>query len=215
MSESPRAIYCWFDTEYTGLDLDRAELLEVALIVTNESLVPIGTKPMGIPLELLTEDGLCATLTTPPRSRISRHVLENYQALLERCDREGRTLAEVDSYLARYLDQFDGANSKDPSDRPILAGNSIFSDYFLARRYLPKFAQRLHYRRLDVSSFKLEWLHFYQGKPFRKTGNAQLISQFYPGKDPITGDKHDAYFDIQASIAELAFYRSQLSPPRS
>ncbi len=212
MSDRPRAIYCWFDTEYTGLDIDRAELLEVALIVTNETLTPIGTRPDGIPGELLTEDGLCAFLTPPPRSRISRHVRDNYQTLLERCDREGRTVAEVDRHLATYLDQFDRAGSEDPGDRPILAGNSIFSDYFLARKHLPEFAQRLHYRRLDVSSFKLEWLHFYRGERFRKKGNAELISQFYPGKDPVTGDKHDAYFDTQASIAELAFYRSRLSP---
>ena len=33
----PRRLYCWFDTEYTTLELERARLLEVALIVTDDA----------------------------------------------------------------------------------------------------------------------------------------------------------------------------------
>lgn len=206
----PKAIYCWFDSEYTDLDIDRAELLEVALVVTDESLTPVGTSPPGIPSELLTEDGFSAYLHLPPLSRISRHVRENYQTLLEKCEREGRSTEEVDGYLATYLDQFEASRSKDPKRRPVLAGNSIFADCFLARKYLPEFIKRLNYRRLDVSSLKLEWANHFGGEKFIKKGNAALIQQYYPGRDPVIGDKHDAFYDVQASIAELAFYRSHL-----
>ncbi len=211
MSETGRkAVYCWFDTEYTDLDLDRARILEVALIVTDETLEPIGVRPAGIPSELLTQDGFLACLLPPPRAEISRHVLDHYQPLLEKCERQGRRPEEIDGYLASYLDQFDESRASDPKGRPILAGNSIASDYFLARRFFPRFVERLNYRRLDVSSFKIEWQNHFGGARFRKKGNAELIARYYPGRDPVTGDKHDAYFDVQASIAELAFYRAHL-----
>ncbi|MFQ5791723.1 MAG: hypothetical protein ACE5JI_14720 [Acidobacteriota bacterium] len=209
-AQTRKIIYCWFDTEYTDLDQDKAELLEVALVVTDSCLTPIGTKPAGIPRELLSEDGFSAYLTPPPRSRISRHVLENYRDLLEKCAREGRTLSEVDRCLATYLDQFPESQSRNPKCRPVLAGNSVHSDFFLARRFLPEFTKRLNYRLLDVSSMKLEWRYHFGGKRFKKKGNAELIRKYYPGKDLVKGDKHDAYYDVQASLAELAYYRSHL-----
>jgi oligoribonuclease (3'-5' exoribonuclease) len=69
---------------------------------------------------------------------------------------------------------------------------------------------RLNYRLLDVSSQKLEWKNFFHGEKFRKKGNPELIQEYYSGESRVEGDKHDAYFDVQASIAELAFYRTHL-----
>jgi oligoribonuclease (3'-5' exoribonuclease) len=210
-NDRPRsAVYCWFDTEYTDLDYDRAELLQVALIVTDETLHPIGGKPSGIPKALLYRDGFHACIKPPPRSRISQHVLENYQDLLERCAEEGNELADVDGYLSRYLEQFSESKAKKVRNRPVLAGNSVHADFFLARKFLPGFVKRLNYRLLDVSSQKLEWRNYFRGDKFRKKGNPDLIQKFYPGEDSVKGDKHDAYFDVQASIAELAYYRSYL-----
>lgn len=210
MNQVRSIVYCWFDTEYTDLDYNKAELLQVALVVTDPGLKPIGTQPDGIPKELLTCDGFLAHLKPPPESRISRHVLENYQDLLKRCEKEGIERDDVDRYLTCYLRQFPESNSDKVRCRPVLAGNSVHADLFLAKRYLPNFASLLNYRLLDVSSQKLEWKHHYRGEKFKKKGNPKLIRKYYPGQDPVEGDKHNAFYDVQASVAELAFYRSQL-----
>ena len=95
-------------------------------------------------------------------------------------------------------------------ERPVLAGNRIHADYFLARRFLPRFLSRLSYRLFDVTTFKIEWQLHYREKKFEKLGSPEGIRQLYRGQDPVVGDKHDAYYDVQASIAELAFYRSRI-----
>ena len=82
------------------------------------------------------------------------------------------------------------------------------------RKHLPSFAKLLNYRLLDVSSQKLEWWHYFRGEKFKKTGNSDMIQRFYPGRGLVKGDKHDAYFDVQASLAELAYYRTHLKMGR-
>jgi oligoribonuclease len=204
-----RNLYCWFDTEYTTLELERARLLEVALIVTDDELLPLpgGSEAHAAHLRL---DGFSAVLTPPPESEISEHVRQNYGPLLERCRRDGRSAEEVDGLLSSYLDSFPESRNASVRERPVLAGNSIYADYFLARRFLPGFLSRLSYRLFDVTTFKLEWQLHYREKKFEKLGTPEGIRAFYRGRDPVVGDKHDAYYDVQASIAELAFYRSRL-----
>jgi oligoribonuclease (3'-5' exoribonuclease) len=205
-----RRLYCWFDTEYTTLELERARLLEVALIVTDDTLLPLPGNSKDVPESLLRRDGFSAFLTPPPESEISDHVKENYRPLLERCRREGRTAEEVDAHLSTYMDWFPETRLASLRERPVLAGNSIYADYFLARKFLPRFLSRLNYRLFDVTTLKLEWQFHYREKKFEKLGSPELIRELYRGRDPIVGDKHDAYYDVQASITELAFYRSRL-----
>jgi len=206
----PRRLFCWFDTEYTTLELERAGLLEVALIVTDEALLPIPGTPKDVPESLLRRDGFSAFLTPSPEAEISEHVKENYRPLLERCRREGRSAEEVDVHLSSYMDSFPETRMASLRERPVLAGNSIYADYFLARKFLPRFLSRLNYRLFDVTTLKLEWLFHYREKKFEKLGSPESIRALYRGRDPIVGDKHDAYYDVQASITELAFYRSRL-----
>lgn len=200
--------YCWFDTEYTDNDYDKAELLEVALLVTDHDLQPVRSRGEGIPKELLTEEGFTACLRPPDRSRISEFVLENQKDLLERCDREGRSLAEVDRHLALYLDQA-VEHVEDKKSRPVLAGNTIHADYFLARKYLPELVSRLNFRVLDVTALKLEWLYHYGCRRFNKQ-DPELVRKFFPGQILVQGAKHDALYDVLASVAELNYYRSHL-----
>ena len=65
-------------------------------------------------------------------------------------------------------------------------------------------------RLLDVTGFKLQWDHYWKGERFEKD-TPELIKRHYPQAqlDPTT-TRHDAFFDAQSSIAELAFYRSRL-----
>jgi oligoribonuclease (3'-5' exoribonuclease) len=206
----PRRLYCWFDSEYTTLELERARLLEVALIVTDDALLPLPGTPKDVPEDLLRRDGFSAFLTPPPEAEISAHVKENYRPLLERCRREGRSAEEVDACLSSYMDSFPETRLANVHDRPVLAGNSIYADYFLARKFLPRFLSHLNYRLFDVTTLKLEWLFHYREKKFEKLGSPEVLQALYRGLDPIAGKKHHAYYDVQASITELAFYRSRL-----
>lgn len=208
MSE-PRYLYCWFDTEYTTLELERAQLLQVALVVSNDELEPIAQRPAGIPSELLRHDGFSACLELPPRDEISDHVLEHYQPLLEKCEREGRNVTEIDEYLSLYLDEFAETRDENIRVRPTLAGNSVYADYFLARKFLPRFLSHLNYRLFDVTTMKIEWQFHHRGPKFKKLDHPENIREHYRGRDEIIGHKHDAYYDVQASMAELAYYRSK------
>jgi oligoribonuclease (3'-5' exoribonuclease) len=79
------------------------------------------------------------------------------------------------------------------------------------RRFLPEFAGRLHYRLLDVSTLKTQWQDWVGRETFDKE-DIEQINAFYPGEEIEAANAHDALFDIKASIAELAFYRSRLVP---
>lgn len=204
-----RYLYCWFDTEYTTLEVDRAKLLQVALIVTDDELKPVPAPPKSFPSELLRPDGLSVFLRAPAREEVSDFVRENCQPLLERCEREGKPADEVDDLLADYMDAYPETRNENIQLRPVLAGNTIYPDYYLVRRFLPKFKARLNYRMFDVTTLKLEWQFHYGGAPFHKEDRADMLEQYYRGQGPIEGNKHDAYYDIQASMAELAYYRTK------
>ena len=94
--------------------------------------------------------------------------------------------------------------------KPVLAGNSIHCDWYLARRFLPHFIRRLHYRHLDVTALKLQWRDWFKGGEFDKARTG-LTAKFFAGPaGSVRGRQHDAYYDVQASIAELNYYRKQL-----
>ena len=115
----------------------------------------------------------------------------------------------MDDLLASYLDAYPETTHRDIRMRPVMAGNTIYPDYFLVRKFLPRFKERLNYRMFDVSTLKLEWQYHYRGAPFHKQDRADVLQQYYRGSGPIEGNKHDAYYDIQASMAELAYYRTK------
>ena len=102
---------------------------------------------------------------------------------------QGITEAQLDEALCNLADRFFQANPV------ILAGNSIAQDRRFVDRWLPRFAQRLHYRMLDVSSFKLVYANLFD-VPFTKENN------------------HRALEDIRESIAELRYYIGAIDPSR-
>ena len=200
MSEKPSRTpaYLWFDAEFTSLELESAELLQVALMATNADLERLAPAETDLNLFIKIED----------REGISPWVLENIPQIVDGCLSDmALDLEEVDNRLAQYVDEFVGGPFETVYDRPVLAGNSIHNDWFLARKHLPAFYSRLHYRILDVSTIKLQWQDCTQGPAFDKESHAN-IQKYFPHAN-LSDDmiQHDAYYDIHASIAELAFYR--------
>ncbi len=71
-----------------------------------------------------------------------------------------------------------------------LSGNSVYVDRIFLRKHMPIFEGYLHYRQLDVSSVKV------------------LCQEWYRTKMPKKESTHTAFEDIQQSIEELKFLRT-------
>ncbi len=198
---SPTPAYLWFDTEFTSLDPAEARLLQVALLVTDIHLNRL-TPP---------EDDLNLCIALEPGAAVSGWVEENLGDLLAMC-RSDRAVSvkEADQRLAALVDKAVGPAATDIADRPVLAGNAVHMDLLMARRFLPGFEKRLHYRLLDVSTLKILWNDRHPGQAFDKDTPAVVTANLPEGITPPAGEAHDAYYDIHASLAELKFYRTRL-----
>lgn len=172
---SPATKLLWVDLEMTGLDTHNDVILEVAAEVTDFDFNLLGSYAAVISqpeekLEAMNE--WCVTQHTA-------------SGLLDRIRNGGRLESEVVEELAAFIDQhFNG-------EPAILAGNSIHNDRQFIKVWWPQIDERLHYRMLDVSSFKILMQSKY-AKNFEKDG------------------AHRAYDDIRASIAELQYYLAEL-----
>ena len=194
----------WFDTEYSGLELEDAHLLQVAALITDRSLKRV----------LPAEKDIQLTVHLPPEAAVSSWVEENLPDLVAACRSSlSVELEETDRLLADYIDSVAGQPAERENHRPILAGNSVHADWRLAQKFLPRFVNRLHYRHLDVTTLKIEWQNRYPDREFNKE-DPQNIRCYFPEAYFFKSEtRHDAYYDIQASIAELSFYRQHLFLP--
>ncbi len=172
----------WIDLEMTGLDEKVHHILEVAATVTDyqfeikEELHRIVFQP---PEVLGLMDEWC--VKTHGESGLTKAVPS------------GTALAQIEGELIALLDRF-----YKPSERVVIAGNSINNDRRFIDKYFPKFAKRLHYRLIDVSSFK---------EVFRDKYNVQFKK----------ANTHRALDDIHESIKELQSYLSHVTikPPET
>lgn len=167
----------WLDLEMTGLEPSIDIIIEVAVIATHFDLQELDSYESGVKQD---------------EAKIRQRMFDQ-EFFVNRID---ETEAEIQKSI----------NGKDPlqveqdildlitrnfGEQPVyLAGNSIHMDRTFIKQYWPKLHSRLHYRMLDVSSFKL-WYLGNDIKPFSKQ------------------EKHTALADIEESIAELKYYLEQ------
>lgn len=173
----------WIDCEMTGLDVDVDELVEVAVIVTDSDLNPL-------------HEGM--TVVIKPHQSALDHMndfvreMHTTSGLIEEIP-QGVDVAEAEYMIVEYLL---GLLPEDA--RPPLAGNSIATDRGFLARYMPKLDSHLHYRNVDVSSFK------------------EMARRWYPRvyfNAPTKAGGHRALADIRESIRELEYYRQALMTP--
>ena len=195
-------LYVWFDTEYSTLDIEDARLLQVAALITDSRLKRV----------LPREQDISLIIRIAESESVSPWVEEHLPELVKACrSTEAVGISEADARLAAYvqaaLGTLTGCGPGTEKERPVLAGNSVQYDWRLAQRFLPSFFRTLHYRLLDVTALKLEWKRLRRRKTFEKENPADIRQYFPEAVFPEEAGRHDAYYDIQASIAELAFYR--------
>ncbi len=194
------ALYVWFDTEYSTLDLEEACLLQVAALITNTRLERVLPQDRDIRLVIRLAES----------QQVSQWVEENLKELLKGCrSNQAVDIGKADELLSRYVSDALKTLPGDTKERPILAGNSIQMDWRLMQRFLPKFGSLMHYRLLDVTALKLQWQRCNRRQQLDKE-NPDELRIYFPEASLADLASHDAYYDVQASIAELAFYRRHL-----
>lgn len=174
----------WIDLEMTGLDPDADLVVEIATIVTDGSLDRVVEGP-----ELIIyahDEVLDAMDPVVVAMHKSSGLTELVQASeLSVADAERQTL----EFLRKVVPE--------PGVAP-LAGNSVHADRAFMRRHMPKLEAWMHYRNVDVSTFK---------ESARRWDTGLL------DRAPSKGGAHRALADIRESIAELRFYRNELFKP--
>ncbi len=161
----------WIDLEMTGLNPLQDKILEVAIEVTDFEF-----KTLASYEAVIAQPG--DVLDNMNEWSKAQH---SQSGLIERIRTMGRNEKEVIHEVVGFIAAQFG---EEPA---ILAGNSIHNDRAFIRELWPEVERLLHYRMLDVSSFKI-LMNTKFGVVFAKR------------------EVHRAFDDIQASIAELQYY---------
>lgn len=166
----------WVDLEMTGLDPLEDVILEVAVEITDfdfktlASYEAIVKQPKDLVVERMRKNIWWADF---PENR------DEFVAKMESSD--AKSPQQVEQELIELIEQHFG------SEPAVLAGNSIHNDRNFIKQWWPQLDLKLHYRMLDVSSWKV-FMQAKYGVMFEKK------------------EVHRAFDDIQASIAELQHY---------
>ncbi|MFN2626361.1 MAG: oligoribonuclease [Mycobacteriales bacterium] len=176
----------WIDLEMTGLDSANDVILEIAALVTNGELEPLGD---GVDL-----------VVAQPREKLDAMVdvvreMHASSGLTDAVLASTTSLADAEAAVLAHIKEHVPNAKQAP-----LCGNSIATDRGFLARYMPDLDGYLHYRMVDVSSIKelcRRWYpRTYQEAPAKAGG-------------------HRALADILESVAELRYYRSTIFvPPR-
>ena len=180
---APNDRIVWVDCEMTGLDLTADALIEVAAVVTDSELTVLG-------------DGVDA-LITPPAEALEQMVpfvrqMHTTSGLLDALP-GGMTIEEAQDVVLDYIKTWVPDAGKAP-----LAGNSVGTDKAFLERDMPGLVGHLHYRIIDVSSFK------------------EVARRWFPRvyfASPEKAGGHRALADILESIDEMRYYRAAMLVP--
>jgi len=170
----PPTKFLWVDLEMTGLVPEKDVILEVAAEITGTDLETIDS------YEARIKSDREVVLNRMRENPWWKDYPENRDDFINSLQ-TAKPLEVVEKELIAVIDHHFG---KEPA---VLAGNSIHSDRAFIKRWMPELDLRLHYRMLDVTSWKMV-MQTMHGVEFKKP------------------EVHRAFEDIQASIAELQFY---------
>jgi oligoribonuclease len=164
----------WVDLEMTGLDPAKDLILEVAAEITDFKFKTLAS------YEAIVKQDKQAVVDRMQKNIWWKDYPANRDEFIKKIE-TGKPSGQVEKELEELVEQHFG------SEPAVLAGNSIHNDRKFISYYWPQLDLKLHYRMLDVSSWKVFMQGAY-GVQFEKK------------------EVHRAFDDIQASIAELQHY---------
>ena len=164
----------WIDMEMTGLDVNKEVIIEVAALITNWEFKVLEQFESVV---YQSQTYLDAMDDWNKKHHRDSGLTAKVPFGQKQIDVENTLIAMVHKHFP------------DPKNRPILAGNSITQDRLFLDKYMPNFAKLLHYRMVDVSSWK-------------------VVFQNKLGKKYEKKNAHRAFDDIFESMEELKFYLS-------
>ena len=166
----------WIDMEMTGLDITKEVVIEVAVIITDLNFREFETFETVIKQPQSYLDKMDAWNT-------EHHAKSGLTAKVA----SGMDPENAEYRLIDLVERHFPESKTNPRMRPILAGNSITQDRLFIDKYFKKFSERLHYRMLDVSSWKIIFNNKFDFE-YKKMNS------------------HRALDDIRESIGELRAY---------
>ena len=164
----------WIDMEMTGLDPDENRILEIAILITDHKLDIIDRFHAVIRTPQAVLDGMDEWNT---RTHTANGLVK--EAI------NGRFIQEVE------IDLLNLADKHFANKQIFLCGSSLSLDRMFIEKFMPSFAKKLHYRIVDVSSWKAIFQTF-------------LDLRFHKQ------DAHRAMNDIEESLRELKLYLSYI-----
>ena len=170
----------WLDLEMSGLDVNKEVIIEAACIVTDLNFKELESFETVVKQPQSYLDGMDAWNT-------EHHGKSGLTAKVP----TGMEPDAVEFRLISMIDRHFPESTTNPKLRPILAGNSIAQDRLFIEKHMPRLAARLHYRMLDVSSWKIMF-----NNKFDRVYKKQ--------------NAHRALDDIRESIGELRYYLDQI-----
>lgn len=166
----------WMDMEFSGLEPDTDVVLEMATIITDNNLDILAEGPV---LAIHQSDEI---LNNMDEWNTSHH---GASGLTERVRQSKISHDDADKLTCDFI-----LEHCEPSSSP-LCGNSIHQDRRFLYKYMPKCSEALHYRNIDVSTFK------------------ELDKRWNPDNSKFKKKNvHLALDDIRESIEELKFYKN-------
>jgi oligoribonuclease len=166
----------WLDCEMTGLDPEKERLIEIAVVVTGPQLTPRIEGPV---LAIHQSDELLELMDKWNKGTHGRSGLIDKVKASSVTEEDAQ--AQVLAFLARYV----------PKGTSPLCGNTISQDRRFLVKYMPRLEAFLHYRNVDVSTFK----------ELAKRWRPEVYSAFKKRQ------MHTALADVHESIDELEHYR--------
>ena len=165
----------------TGLDITTDTLVEIALVVTDSDLNVIDE---GIDIVIQESAEKLDSMKDIVKQ------MHEKSGLTKEILKSNISLSEAQNKCLEYLKGLGIKGGSAP-----LCGNSIGVDRRFLDKYMPKLEYFLHYRSIDVSSFK------------------ELCRRWYPQAFEARPEKlgeHRALGDIMGSIEEMKYYRETM-----
>lgn len=182
----------WIDLETTGLDCDfqmegcrKHKILEIGVHVTDDKFN-------------ILDEGLQIAIFHPVEyvlSLMDEYVLNMHttNGLIYDIQESAITTTAADSLVCAYLERHGVKKRSSP-----ICGNSVRLDRNFIDAQMPMLSEYLHYRLLDVSSFKEVY--------------KRILPEAYQKVEALKGAPatHRALDDIKFSIAEMNIYKEHL-----